>query len=147
MRLNELLNKRKDAALWSMAPCEICDTPTRWCLYPYCRKCEWLVAFWRDGGTNHEMTLGDMPGIYVLNGDTALTTPEIKDWLETRGAYVDPLESGKVIGSTEYWRFRLCGPRARQRPEVFKEDRTKWWNEQNQLETMPWIEREMAERD
>ena len=61
MRIHELLNNRADKRIWGMAPCEICDTPTRWCLSPYCLKCEWLVAYWRNGVVDLERALGDLP--------------------------------------------------------------------------------------
>lgn len=146
MRIHELFNSRADKRIWGMAPCEICDTPTRWCLSPYCLKCEWLVAYWRNGVVDLERALGDLPPPEVLNGDSVLLDDAALPWFNARGFYVDPLDRSRLLPWPEY--------NARLHPPVpmvphWSEtavDRFRW-NEQNQLERISALELSINEKD
>lgn len=152
MRIHELLNKRADKALWSMAPCEICDAPTRWVLSPYCHKCEWLIAFWRDGRADPELTMGDMPPETALDGDTALSSPSARQFFNDRGFYIDPLCPTRMRRWGSAWsdnakRVNLVQVETGHWSTVAVRDFNWRYNEQNEKEKISLLERSINEKD
>lgn len=141
MKLNELLNKRADKTLWSMAPCEICDAPTRWVLSPYCHRCEWLIAYWRGGVVDHESAFGDLPPETALVGDSALLDDSVLPFFNTRGFCVDRIREPRLI---PWWAAQSV---AAHWSTVAVRDFDWRYSEQNEPEKISKLERSINEKD